>query len=357
MKIWSVISVVCVIAIVILIYGRIIDKEEVIDKTEFETRKASESEAEGKIRINVNPLTGVNDMSEEGMGKRPVAVMINNVDDSMPQYGIEQASIIYEVPVEGDLTRLMALYADYTTLPQICSIRSCRYYFPAISEGYDAYYIHWGSDQTILDYLDSLDLDRFDGLTGSDILFGRDETRLDNGYDLEHTAYFNGENFSRVIEQGGIRTELDENKTSPVFSFTEEGEVRKYEGQVCETVTIDFGSSTSEFIYDKEEGVYKKMHNENPHIDGGTGNQLEFTNVFIFQTSISIRDEVGHKEIDWAGSQSAKGYYISNGMKQEIRWYKEGGIEKGRLIVTDVTGEELIINSGKSYIGYTSKDI
>ena len=93
---------------------------------------------------NQNLLTGIGDLTEEAIGKRPVAVMINNVKAALPQYGIAQADVIFEMPVEGDLTRLMALYADYTQMPDICAIRSCRYYYPAVAKGFDAFYVHWG---------------------------------------------------------------------------------------------------------------------------------------------------------------------------------------------------------------------
>ena len=82
---------------------------------------------------NQNLLTGWANLSEKAIGKRPVAVMVNNVKAALPQYGISQADIIFELPVEGDLTRLMAMYADYTKVPDICAIRSCRYYYPAIA--------------------------------------------------------------------------------------------------------------------------------------------------------------------------------------------------------------------------------
>lgn len=82
--------------------------------------------------------------------------MVNNIPAAMPQYGVEKADIIFEIPVEGDQTRFMALYADYTTVPQICAIRSCRYYFPALSQGFDAFYVNWGIDDSIADYLEAL---------------------------------------------------------------------------------------------------------------------------------------------------------------------------------------------------------
>lgn len=42
--------------------------------------------------------------------KRPIAIMIGNTSDALPQYGISSADIIYEVPVEGSYTRLMAIF-------------------------------------------------------------------------------------------------------------------------------------------------------------------------------------------------------------------------------------------------------
>lgn len=36
-----------------------------------------------------NPLTGLSGYNENAVGKRPVAIMVNNIKDSLPQYGIE----------------------------------------------------------------------------------------------------------------------------------------------------------------------------------------------------------------------------------------------------------------------------
>ena len=76
-----------------------IEKEEE-PKTEKTVGKVVE---EPEIPANQNLLTGLGDLSEEAIGKRPVAVMVNNVEKAMPQYGIGQADIIFEIPVEGDV--------------------------------------------------------------------------------------------------------------------------------------------------------------------------------------------------------------------------------------------------------------
>jgi len=301
-----------------------------------------------------NLLTGIDDLSAEAVGKRPVAVMVNNIEPALPQYGIAEADIIFELPVEGNQTRLMALYADYTAIPNVCAIRSCRYYYPAIAKGFDAFYIHWGSDQTILDYVNSLRIDRYDGLGNPHGLFARDASRRSAGYALEHTGYFKGPEFPAAIEADGRRTDLLDEKKGTAFQFCSFDEVITPEGDTCNQAYIDFGAQTAKLIYDAESQVYKKQINGHDHIDVATGETISFTNVFVLETSISIRDDVGHKKIDWAGSSSSVGYYISNGAIEKIHWSKANNDEGAYLRFYKENGEELVINRGKSYIAYTS---
>ena len=191
-------------------------KETVEQQTEPEKEEPQTVEgaevAQEEVPANQNLLTGIGDLSEGAIGKRPVAVMVNNVQKAMPQYGVSQADLIFEIPVEGDATRFMALYGDYTKVPQVCPIRSCRYYFPALSQGFDAFYVNWGIDDTIADYLEALDLDQIEGITNTGGLFGRDQEKLSQGYAVEHTGFFDGTKLVSYIESKGLRTDLKEEK-------------------------------------------------------------------------------------------------------------------------------------------------
>ena len=65
-----------------------------------------------------NPLTG----EEKGDGYvsvRPVAIMINNIAVCRPQRGINDADVLYEIMVEGGITRFMGLYSDYESLGDV----------------------------------------------------------------------------------------------------------------------------------------------------------------------------------------------------------------------------------------------
>lgn len=330
-------------------------KEAVVEEEKEVVAEETGTDPEEVVPENQNLLTGLADLSEEAIGKRPVAVMVNNVEDALPQYGIAEADMIFETQVESDLTRFIAFYADYTKVPKVCAIRSCRYYHPAITEGFDAFYVHWGMDDTRRDYVDSLGVTRFDGMVDGNGLFGRDQDRIDSGYALEHTAYFDGTKFASVVDSQGIRTELEEDKKGTAFIFNGLEEQLKPEGEDCTTVNVDFGKALSTFTYDEDTNTYLKQMNGKAQVDGVQGTQLAFTNLFILETDISVRtdSQSGHKQINWQGGPDYVGYYVSNGAVQKIRWSKE--TEEDYFHFYDENGEEISVNRGKSYIAMNYK--
>ena len=62
--------------------------------------------------------------------------MIENTREAWPHYGIENADIVYECPVEGSITRYMALFQDYSGMDRIGNVRSCRPYYVDFASEY-----------------------------------------------------------------------------------------------------------------------------------------------------------------------------------------------------------------------------
>ena len=93
---------------------------------------------EGKVQSD---LTG-EWVDPEVNQNRPVAIMINNIGEAMPQSGIGQADVIYEMVVEGGITRLMAVFSDYSGLEKIGQVRSARQYYVRAAEQLDAIFCH-----------------------------------------------------------------------------------------------------------------------------------------------------------------------------------------------------------------------
>ncbi len=301
----------------------------------------------------MNLLTGLPTLSDAAVGKRPVAVMVNNVEAALPQYGIAAADVIFEIPVEADLTRLMVVYGDYAQIPEVCSIRSCRYYYPILATGFDAVYVHWGMDESIArQTVTELGIDRVDALETSYGLLGRDQDRLDSGYALEHTGMFYGDRLPEALESNGVRTDLDEAHQGAAFNFVPMGEKAALEGETAQKVRVDFGNNFSTFAYDPETQVYWKNYQNSPHMDAHADEQLSFENVIVLETDISVRDaHSGLKNVNWQGGPEYHGYYISEGVAQPITWSKADA--SSPLQFFDESGAQVQINRGKTYIAMT----
>lgn len=299
-----------------------------------------------------NPLTGERGLSAAAVGKRPVAVMVNNVRAALPQYGIASADVIFELPVEAGITRLMAVYADYTAVPDVCSVRSCRYYYPLLCLGMDAVYCHWGMDQTIAkETLTRTGIDRLDGSTLGGSLFFRDEVRMES-YALEHTGFLKGSALPQVMASRGIRTDLSDAYRRPLFQFADAQIPLNGSQTPTREIQLNFSNAYfSTFQYDEATGDYKKLHSGAPHMDVHTGTQLAFENVIILQTDIHTREDKYLMDVALTGGT---GYYAANGGIQPITWTKNAETDPIRLY--DASGAELTVSPGKSYIGMIGAD-
>jgi hypothetical protein len=71
------------------------------------------------------PLTGLPASSAQAVRRPSLAVKIDNVDGAWPQAGLNRADIVFDILVEGGLTRLMAVYQSNSS-PLVGPIRSAR---------------------------------------------------------------------------------------------------------------------------------------------------------------------------------------------------------------------------------------
>ena len=113
-----------------IIKSREVDIDNVMGQVENEIANGIEVEIQKEVQIfNGN--------------SRTIAVMIDNVGDARPQAGLNEAYMVYEIIVEGKLTRLMALFKD-VDLDKIGPVRSSRHYFLDYALENDAIYVHFG---------------------------------------------------------------------------------------------------------------------------------------------------------------------------------------------------------------------
>ena len=113
----------------------------------------------------VSPLSGL-PIGEEWLNRRPVAIMLNNLKEALPQMGQSQADIIYEVPAEGGITRMLAVYQSVEGVGKIGSIRSARPYYLELALGHDAIFIHAGGSEDAYTRISQWGVAALDGVQG-----------------------------------------------------------------------------------------------------------------------------------------------------------------------------------------------
>ena len=73
-----------------------------------------------------NVLTGEPKGDDYPEGQRITAVMVNNITVARPQRGLSKAQMLFEIKVEGGITRFMPVFNDYNDIEEIGPVRSGR---------------------------------------------------------------------------------------------------------------------------------------------------------------------------------------------------------------------------------------
>ena len=270
-----------------------------------------------------NPLTG-EVMDEDISMNRPFAIMINNLPPSLPQRGISQAEILYEIPAEGGVTRMLAIFTDISDIASIGTVRSLRPYYAHCAFGYDAIIIHAGGSEAAYSLMSSTGWDHIDGVreTYAAAPFARDPDRIHNG--LEHSLFADGATLMEAIDEKG-------------FSLVHDDE------------DFDYGLT---FTENADDGLYYASQYGDKYIDENTGEQVSYKNLFFLSTDISIVDGYGRLEVRTTGEGT--GWFVTGGKCTEITWERDDEYDQFRYDLAD--GTEISLGVGHTYVGIMSND-
>ena len=319
-------------------------KEKKDYEPESQSTQPSTTEAVPVVSATVNPLTGL-ELRADAVGKRPVAVMVENSPDARPQWGLSTPDVVIEGEVEAGITRMMWLYADAQDIPKVGPTRSARHDYVELAEGFDAIYVHFGGSTYAYDAIKKDGVNDIDGMNAGST-FARDTSRK---VAKEHTAYTTGENVQKAIASKGYRTTARDGGIS-TFVFAENKQTLS--GGTCSSVRAVFsGNYKHTFRYNTQDGLYYNYMNSSEMKDAN-GKTMAVTNVLILYTNVSPVQGSKSGHVDWDLS-SGTGVYVSNGTYQNIKWSKgTASTPTAPLKLTDANGGELKLNKGKMWIGF-----
>ncbi len=289
-----------------------------------------------------SPLTG-EWIDQSYSGARPIAVMINNLKPAVPQSGIEKADIMYEVLVEGGITRMMGVYTDYSGMDKIGPIRSARHYYVKLANEYDAIYVHVGHSTYAVTELAESGIDHIDGTEGiGNVFCYRTKDRK-----APHNCYASSEGISKAFEEMKYDLKHKDTYDNTKFVFNDE-DTELADGNAANKITTAFNSQRKPwFEYNAEEKLYYRFEYGDKQIDDTTGNQLKYKNVIIQFASHSVLDaKKDLQEIKLTGK--GEGFYATDGKIIPITWEKQ--TDKGVTKYYTADGSQLKMNPGKTWI-------
>ena len=234
-----------------------------------------------------NPLTGKMVSKIQNL----TAVMVNNHGKARPQTGLIDADIVYELEMEGLITRFFALfYGDPPT--QVGSVRSARPYSLALAKEWDAYFVHvGGSDEafSLVDKWGIRDIDDTKGHAG----FWLDDTRK-----RPHNTYINLQSALKGKAENGRFKEWD-------FVDGYEG------GPDYKEIKLEYSDHNRvRYSWNSDSQKYGRYINGSKHIARISGEQIMVDNIFIqYAQHTFTGDKEKHIQINLLGKGKAE-YYL-----------------------------------------------
>ncbi len=336
-----------------------------------------------------NALTGEARDADYPAGQRITAIMVNNIVAARPQRGLSAAQILFEIKVEGGITRFMPLYNDYNDITEVGPIRSGRDQFFQLILPWQALYVHEGQSIVMEQYAKDYEYGTLNNNNGGNGY--RDYNRVNwqgltrsTGLAEEHTMYTNAENIQKYLTSEDVDMARDYNST--FFNFVdyrlENAERDLANSQDSAYVLDDYGpvvtdgeyveithsaSYKTRMLYDAATKSYTMQQyyytdkSWRDTVDENNDETLTFPNVIVLFTDIHTYP--GHEGSDLQNvdyGPGGIGYYSYGGKTERIYWQKGSPLEALRLYYLTADGQcsdiPLEINLGKSYVAVVDVD-
>lgn len=269
---------------------------------------------------------------------QPFAVMVENHTDARPLSGPASANLVFEIPVEGGITRYMLVFDATTTIDGIGPVRSARPYFVDYADGLNAVYGHVGGSPEGLEKIKAMtsfrDLNEFSNgkyfwrsakRAAPHNVFTRTDL-LRDAFDQKQwkIGHFRGWHYKEDDQLESTTSSVRGSDMGPKLSYG--------------------GSYNASWAYDRKENVYTRSESAQVQKDQD-GTIVRAKNIVVLQTDGSVIDSYGRLKIRTTGRGKATLY--RDGKKMEISWTRVAG-EHIRFETTD--GNDALFDRGTTWI-------
>lgn len=284
-------------------------------------------------------LDGVPVLTEAEAEAFPVAVVIDNDVLARPQESLSKASLVYEAPVEGGMTRYLAIFPADIDLSAVGPVRSARPYFVAWAAELKALFIHCGGSPEALSLLNKASLyDLNEFYNGN--YFWRDQS---SSRVAPHNVLISADNWRSYLTKRG----LGANKVN-AWLFKTETELSSIPEP--KDIKLRFSANFQAlWRYQAEPNTYQRFFNGVESSDGF--GPIQAKNIIIQEVDSEVLDAAGRLKLNLSGTGKAK--ICLDGECRSGSWRQRDG-ERTRYYYEN--GEEIKLNPGVTWIEVADSD-
>lgn len=342
----KVIIAIIVVAVILAIVGVVI----AITSNSSKTNLANE-ENKNNVMNNEQPKEGI-DIIDINSKTRPYAIVVNNTPVAVKvQEGLNKAYMVYQIPTEGQTSRLVALYKDADEDLVVGTIRSVRHNFLDFALESDAIFACFGQSTYADNDLKGGLMDYFNGFYSSGPFYRNNPENLAS----EHTAYTSIGRLKEATAKKKYRTTSD---NSILLNYNpEDTELSSANNaQVAKNVHVPYGGSSSTFKYDESTKMYTRYASGNKCVDHKTKEDVTTKSIIVQKVEYTMCDDNYCWDLKTVGS--GEGYFITNGYAVPISWSKDSRTAKTKYTYKqgttidgkDVGGKEIEVSDGRTWI-------
>ena len=294
------------------------------------------------------PLDGVT-AAPVSLLRRPLAVAVDNHPGARPQSGLEAACLVYELPVEGGLTRFLAffLHADAAA---VGPVRSARDYMLPLAQERAAVLCHAGGSPQAYAALARVNMPDLDDMFGGGA-YWRIKARASphnlytSTFALQGKALARGWGAAAALAPGGFAF------SPPDATGGAAPGAANVAGAPAAHAWLRPGGALGERVdwrYNDDAGAYLRFSGGVPHCTALDGSQLLAKNVLILYTDVTPvpGDREGRLNVRTAGEGRA--LLLNRGRMREGRWLKLTPAAPTTLVALE--GDDLKLEPGATWV-------
>ena len=298
------------------------------------------------------PLTGLAAPQDASLGKRPLNIRLPNDPNARPQFGLNKADIVFEMIVEGGVTRFSAIFHSKEA-DTVGPVRSYRFSDLHITQMLKGALVSSGSTieerdavtQSIKDgNMLSVDADRD----------GRPYYRV--SFRPAPNNEFTGTPAAReAVNRAGGGAAVD----VPPLAFLPPGNTDQAAGGftgavAARTATVPFQTWPATFTWDATANGYRRSQQGVQTVDGDGSGPILAKNMVVITTDIwttsVVEDSLGSRGLDYRMTGAGPVSIFRDGKRQDGTWKRDGVLDM--FSFTSQAGEKILLEPGQTWIAF-----